>query len=784
MLLTHYQFADNPVLGRLWIAAHNEKKVTKSQVVQANLMEAVDELLKPNLSISMRLAAHLLYGVVVVYARKAKYLMGDSSDALVKLRVAFQSRSRVDLEENEGSAEVGAITINGQRKRNSPGSRAKRRGVGASLSPRASLLLSPALSTSRVDEDNERFEELDGEDDIEASQNLLHTDISPMREGRSSVGRAGRSSIEAANEDISLSSARRTRRSLAFGGDVLPITASTNTSAIDLGEDLGTDLALGDEVFGDDLLMSFEVDNEVGEAPPRTRTSIASPSSRRIGAGVGGEDPLSPPPAAADESSMEVEVARGGESGVHEGLDISAASMAEDGEIEVGRDAPRVDGAHLDISEIEPVADMDMGGDLDVMEMEEPVLEGGEVGGEGEGEDGANRGEGEGGEEGQRTRSRRRIVPPSRLIDEQTELPGASIKRYLKNPRRLIQKRSKAPLSAAAVRSAKETAKDKRRRLSSAMSAQNGLAEPLAALLNESSSSGSGQAGEGGESVVNESRRSRRSLQLRRRSEAPSAEGGEGQEGSMTENVEGEESAVVPAAGEGGEEGGLDMTDMGEIGDFAAAEELPMEDMSLHFEGEGAPSPIRGEAEVEREEERRREGEEQDRREPKRSRQDRGGEEEEEEVEREGEYPADSSSLQRRIVGEEEADSFVSEASIMSAVVREDTVAAESLALLEAIHTKTEEKRRAAPPPVGHTQTRSGRRAALTATSITFTDIVSKEGEGARKAAALSFFCLLDVKSKYNCVGVSQDEEFGDINIRPMENLDESIRRFSAGRVF
>lgn len=42
------------------------------------------------MKIGLRTSGHLLIGVVRIYSRKAKYLLADCNDALLKIKMAFR----------------------------------------------------------------------------------------------------------------------------------------------------------------------------------------------------------------------------------------------------------------------------------------------------------------------------------------------------------------------------------------------------------------------------------------------------------------------------------------------------------------------------------------------------------------------------------------------------------------------------------------------------------------------------------------------------------------------
>lgn len=62
------------------------------------------------MKLALRTSGHLLLGVVRIYSRKAKYLLADCNEALVKIKMAFRPGT-VDLPEENREAAVAAITL-------------------------------------------------------------------------------------------------------------------------------------------------------------------------------------------------------------------------------------------------------------------------------------------------------------------------------------------------------------------------------------------------------------------------------------------------------------------------------------------------------------------------------------------------------------------------------------------------------------------------------------------------------------------------------------------------
>lgn len=97
-------------MGKVWLASHLERKLSKSALLQTSIPSSVDAILSPEhvSGLALRLSGQLLLGVARIYSRKAKYLMDDCSDALVKIKVAFRSG-------NAGGGAAGADGVRGGR---------------------------------------------------------------------------------------------------------------------------------------------------------------------------------------------------------------------------------------------------------------------------------------------------------------------------------------------------------------------------------------------------------------------------------------------------------------------------------------------------------------------------------------------------------------------------------------------------------------------------------------------------------------------------------------------
>lgn len=97
-------------LGKIWLAAHWDKKLTKANIFQTDISASVESISNPAVPLALRVSGHLLLGVVKIYSRKVGYLMTDCSEALSKIKMAFRP-GVVDLPEDPNHA--GSINSSG-----------------------------------------------------------------------------------------------------------------------------------------------------------------------------------------------------------------------------------------------------------------------------------------------------------------------------------------------------------------------------------------------------------------------------------------------------------------------------------------------------------------------------------------------------------------------------------------------------------------------------------------------------------------------------------------------
>ncbi|VDM99440.1 unnamed protein product [Thelazia callipaeda] len=98
MFYAQFVLSKKGPLAKIWLAAHWEKKLSKAQIYETNVQDAVDEILQPKVKMALRTTGHLLLGIVRIYSRKAKYLLADCNEAFLKIKMAFRP-GQVELDD-------------------------------------------------------------------------------------------------------------------------------------------------------------------------------------------------------------------------------------------------------------------------------------------------------------------------------------------------------------------------------------------------------------------------------------------------------------------------------------------------------------------------------------------------------------------------------------------------------------------------------------------------------------------------------------------------------------
>ncbi|KAJ2685582.1 sister chromatid cohesion protein 1 [Coemansia spiralis] len=99
-------------LAKVWLAAHLERKLTKVQLLQASIPSSVGAIIGQDQGppLALRLSGQLLLGVARIYARKARYLLEDCNEALIRIKMAFRPGA-ADITSDTMVAAHSAITL-------------------------------------------------------------------------------------------------------------------------------------------------------------------------------------------------------------------------------------------------------------------------------------------------------------------------------------------------------------------------------------------------------------------------------------------------------------------------------------------------------------------------------------------------------------------------------------------------------------------------------------------------------------------------------------------------
>ncbi|CAD6197723.1 unnamed protein product [Caenorhabditis auriculariae] len=98
MFYAQFVLAKKGPLAKIWLAAHWEKKLTKAQIFETDVPQAVEEMIKPKVKMALRTTGHLLLGVVRIYSKKARYLLADTNEAVLKIRLNFRHGFNLEIE--------------------------------------------------------------------------------------------------------------------------------------------------------------------------------------------------------------------------------------------------------------------------------------------------------------------------------------------------------------------------------------------------------------------------------------------------------------------------------------------------------------------------------------------------------------------------------------------------------------------------------------------------------------------------------------------------------------
>ncbi len=78
-------------LAKAWVLA-NSGKISKTGILTSSVPEAVEVTMQQAAPMALRLSSMVLFGVVQIYNRKARYLLEDCSEAFMKLKMVRHPR--------------------------------------------------------------------------------------------------------------------------------------------------------------------------------------------------------------------------------------------------------------------------------------------------------------------------------------------------------------------------------------------------------------------------------------------------------------------------------------------------------------------------------------------------------------------------------------------------------------------------------------------------------------------------------------------------------------------
>ncbi|CAK8564712.1 unnamed protein product [Lathyrus sativus] len=98
-------------LSTVWIAAHLQHRLKKSQCTSTDIPSTVQHIMDPGVPIALRMSAHLLLGVVRIYSKKVDYLLNDCNIVRTVLYKVFAAVSNHTLPEDGMQAPLHTITM-------------------------------------------------------------------------------------------------------------------------------------------------------------------------------------------------------------------------------------------------------------------------------------------------------------------------------------------------------------------------------------------------------------------------------------------------------------------------------------------------------------------------------------------------------------------------------------------------------------------------------------------------------------------------------------------------
>jgi len=83
-------------LARVWLSANLERKLTKNHILTSDIDASVNAIVEQGQApLALRLSGQLLLGVVRIYSRKARYLLDDCNEAILKIKMVSNTCERL-----------------------------------------------------------------------------------------------------------------------------------------------------------------------------------------------------------------------------------------------------------------------------------------------------------------------------------------------------------------------------------------------------------------------------------------------------------------------------------------------------------------------------------------------------------------------------------------------------------------------------------------------------------------------------------------------------------------
>mmetsp|Transcript_9525 Transcript_9525/g.35320 ORF Transcript_9525/g.35320 Transcript_9525/m.35320 type:complete len:499 (-) Transcript_9525:431-1927(-) len=111
MFFSEFVLTKKGPLAKIWLAAHLDKKLTKAQITETDIVESVESISQPVIPIALRTSGHLLLGVVKIYRRKVKYVLNECNETMTRIKLQVVPQTKVDLPEKSNLATLAQITM-------------------------------------------------------------------------------------------------------------------------------------------------------------------------------------------------------------------------------------------------------------------------------------------------------------------------------------------------------------------------------------------------------------------------------------------------------------------------------------------------------------------------------------------------------------------------------------------------------------------------------------------------------------------------------------------------